>query len=204
MNRQTDKPWYSFEAILAESWAMLGHGVNNAEDPFHHPVLGTTGTDGVSMRTVILRRVIQAERTLICHTDLRSGKVVEIQNDPRVCWLFYHPEHQVQLRLLGHATLHTNDPLADTQWAALPLRSRRIYCSLDAPGVVRDDPVSGLPKFLLHRNPTPEESEAGRPNFAVIATRVDTMDWLLLTTQGNQRAYFSWVGDEMTTMWLTP
>jgi hypothetical protein len=194
----------SLEAILAEAWAMLTRAVANAGDPFHTPVLGTSRPSGCNLRTVVLRQADRHDRVLMCHSDLRASKVQEIQSDPRVSWLFYHPQENVQLRIAGQATLHTGDELADQQWAATKLMSRRLYCALDAPGTPAAEATSGLPDFLISRSPTLVESEAGRKNFAVIACRADFIDWLLLNAQGNWRAWFTWHGDELTATWVSP
>ncbi len=105
--------WGNLEAILTEAWAMLARGVANAADPCHTPVLGTSSPHGCNLRTVVLRQTDQNDRVLICHSDLRAGKVQEIRRDPRVSWLFYHPQEKVQLRIAGQARLHTGDDLAD-------------------------------------------------------------------------------------------
>jgi hypothetical protein len=193
------------EVIIEQIWAMLNRGVTEAGDPFHTPVLGTTALDGSSsLRAVILRQVIAPERTLICHTDARSPKVREIEHNPKVSWLFYHPQQQTQLRLTGQATLHADDHLADQQWAATRLSSRLIYCVTMPPGTPTNRPTSGLPDVLETRPPTLAESEAGRPNFLVIACRVASIDWLNLRNTGHRRARFTWPGDQLAATWLTP
>jgi len=194
----------TLEQVLAQSWAMLARGVQKPNDPFRTPVLGTTGPNGCNLRTVVLRRIIEAERILICHTDFRSSKIDDLRQQARVNWLFYHPQEKIQLRFDGQATLHTTDDLADEQWAASQLMSRRIYCTLDAPGIPLASPASGLPESLITRPPTLAESEAGRKNFAVIVCKVDFVDWLFLNSQGNWRAQFRWIDDRMTATWVVP
>jgi hypothetical protein len=197
--------WDNFEAILANCWEMLSRGVTKARDPFHTPVLGTATALGCSLRTVVLRRVIRPQRLLICHTDRRSDKVRQIEANSRVSWLFYHPRQKVQLRLVGPATLHTNDALADEQWAATSLMSRRCYCAEAGPGTPSPEPISGLPDSLLDRTPTLAESEAGRENFVVVAGRIDYMDWLYLQARGgHRRARFIWGEDGYSATWVAP
>ena len=193
------------QEILDQIWTMLNRGVIEAGDPFHTPVLGTTALDhSNSLRTVVLRQVIPSERTLICHTDARSTKVREIQHNPAVSWLFYHPQQQTQLRLTGQARLHADGELADQQWAATRLSSRLIYCVTEPPGTPTGQPTSGLPEALETRLPSLTECEAGRPNFMVIACRVDSIDWLILRNTGHRRARFTWPDDRLTAAWLTP
>lgn len=196
--------WASFEEILEHSWAMLAAGVADAADPFHTPVLGTVTPGGCSLRTVVLRQASRPERLLICYSDRRAAKIREIRQNPRVSWLFYHPRQQVQLRLAGPATLHTGDDLTGREWAATRPASRRNYATVKAPGSPSREPTSGLPEEWTLNSPTPAESEAYRPNFAVIACRVDVMDWLRLRAEGHQRARFTWHGDRLSATWLVP
>ena len=196
--------WDTLDGILKEVWRMLDRGVNHFNDPFHFPVLGTTGKDGCGLRTVILRQLILPERILVCHTDSRAPKVQEIYDANRVNWLFYHPKKQIQLRISGKATLHTDDQFADDQWAATRITSRINYCATHPPSTAVDRPSSGLPDFLLNKIPTLFESEKGRKNFMAIACNIDSIDWLILRTLGHRRARFDWDEDKLSTTWLIP
>jgi pyridoxamine 5'-phosphate oxidase len=199
-----DKKGETLEEILNQAWKMLQRGVTHFNDPFHCPVLGTTGKHGSSLRMVILRQFILPERILVCHTDARSEKVQDISNSTQVSWLFYHPKRKVQLRISGHAVLHADDPFADEQWAATRTTSRLNYCATEPPGSLVDQPSSGLPDFLLNKVPTLVESERGRKHFMAIACRIDSMDWLILRVLGNRRARFDWDEHGLHATWLIP
>ena len=194
----------SLEAVLNRIWKMLQRGVDRFNDPLHWPVLGTAGKNGIELRTVILRQFIFAERILICHTDSRAPKVRQISSNADICWLFYHPKKKVQLRISGPATLHTDDRLADEQWAATKIPSRLNYCTVEPPGAGTDQPSSGLPDFLLNKVPTVLNTESGRKNFMVIAGQIQSLDWLELNILGNRRARFDWTPTGLQATWLVP
>ena len=194
----------SLDGVLNEIWAMLKRGAARFDDPFHCPVLGTTGKHGCNLRTVILRRLILPDRILVCHTDARTVKVQEIGYSSRVGWLFYHPEKRVQLRISGEATCHRDDQLADEQWAATRITSRMDYAATDAPGTPVDRPSSGLPDFLLKKAPTLLESEKIRKNFMAVSCSIEAIDWLSLRTLGHRRARFEWDEDGFRATWLIP
>lgn len=202
--KKKEGKWDTFDGILNEVWRMLRRGVAHFNDPFHWPVLGTTGKDGGSLRTVILRQFILPERILVCHTDSRTDKVQEISNSPKVSWLFYHPQKKVQLRISGHATLHEDDRFADGQWAVTKATSRINYCTTEPPGTAIDKPSSGLPDFLLRKVPTLLESERVRKNFMAISCRIDSVDWLILRALGNRRTRFDWDENGLRATWLIP
>ena len=202
--KKKKRKWDTLDGILNEVWTMLKRGVTHFNDPFHWPVLATTGKDGCSLRTVILRQLILPDRILVCHTDNRATKAQEICNFNKVSWLFYHPETKVQLRISGQAKLHTDDQFADDQWAATKITSRLNYCATQPPGTPMDKPSSGLPDFLLNKIPTLLETERGRKNFMAIACRIDSIDWLILRALGHRRSRFDWDENRLSATWLIP
>ena len=194
----------SLAALLESAGGALERGAADRRDPFHGPVLGTRGGSSWGLRTVILRRVIRAERVLIAHSDARAGKIREIRENPEIGWVFYSGISKVQIRAHGRATIHADDALADRQWNASQIWSRRSYL-VDEPGTPLDAPGSGAPSDLEGRPPTHEEAERGRVNFAVIRCVVDRLDWLQIDPRGHRRAAFSW--DEsgaVTARWIVP
>ena len=196
--------WDSLEDVLHGSWAMLERGAGYFNDPFHWPVLGTTGMDGANLRTVILRQFILPDRLLICHTDARSPKVQQISKSPKTSWLFYHPKKMIQLRILGNATLHMNDQFANEQWERVKLPSRLNYSADKPPGTPIDEPSSGLTSLLTNKVGELFESEGSRANFMSISCRIDHMDCLMLNLLGNRRARFDWDHDNLSSSWLIP
>jgi pyridoxamine 5'-phosphate oxidase len=202
--RKKERKWKTLDGVLDEIWKMLDRGATHYHDPFHWPVLGTTGKEGPSMRCVILREFLRPDRILVCHTDTRAAKVQEIASFEKVSWLFYHPKRKVQLRISGRAALHAEDHFADRQWAGTGISSRLNYCSIEPPGTPVDSPSSGLPDFLLHKAATLLETEKGRQNFMAIACRIDSMDWLVLQVLGNRRARFEWDKAGLDAKWLIP
>ena len=199
-----DKNRQSLETVLSGIWKMLQRGVARFNDPFHTAVLATADQNRSALRTVILRQFILAERVLVCHTDSRANKVREISNQADVCWLFYHPKKKVQLRISGPAILHTDDRVADEQWAATKIPSRLNYCAVEPPGTCIELPSSGLPDFLLNKVPTLLNTESGRKNFMVIAGQIKSLDWLQLSILGNRRARFDWTPTGLQAFWLVP
>lgn len=190
--------------IVNEVWTMLKRGVTHSNDPFHWPVLGTTGKDGCHLRTVILRQFRLPDRILVCYSDARATKAQDIGHDRKVSWLFYHPEQRVQLRISGQAKCHRDDQFADDQWAATKITSRLDYATTHPPGTPVDKPSSGLPDYLLEKIPAVLDSERSRKNFMAISCRIDSVDWLMLGALGHRRARFDWDENELSATWLIP
>src|SRR3546814_18983947 len=63
---------------------------------------------GCALRTVVLRKVDSEARELWFYTDLRSRKIGEIQDDPRIALLFHSPSDVTPLRVQPAASLHNS------------------------------------------------------------------------------------------------
>jgi hypothetical protein len=203
MNSIWDKP-VSHGEILKRIWKNLDLGTLQRKHPFHLPVFGTICDREPSLRVVVLRRFWRRPPALAFHSHIGSPKINQIKANPNVYWLFYHPEEKFQVRIKGKAEIHTDDELADEQWLATELFSRRCYVG-KPPTQESKKPTSGLPEDLIDRDPMPEESEQGRANFVVVTSTIDEIDCLELDVKGHRRSLFKWHDNgELETKWLTP
>ncbi|MEM0983490.1 MAG: pyridoxamine 5'-phosphate oxidase family protein [Planctomycetota bacterium] len=206
-DKQPDKgsPPPSLETILDDCWADLVRGKADRKHAYHLPVIATVDPDGLpAARTVVLRAADRDAGELRFHTDARSPKLKHLGARPTVLWHFYDKGSKRQLRVRSIATIHTDDALADEAWANTRLMSRRCYLAPAPPSTESDTPTPNLPTEFESRDPTKEESEAGRANFAVVTTRVDEIDWLWLRHQGHLRARFTRTDGGYTSTWLEP
>ncbi len=161
--------------------------------PWQAPGLASADGEGVAVRTVILRRVDSGTRTLEFYSDIRSPKIAQLTNHPRVVWLFYDPQLRTQLRITAQSSVHHQDALAEQAWQTPSLSSRRSYLATQPPGSTLAAPGDGLPDGLGSRLPTSEESEGGWARFALVATTMTEIDWLRLEPHtGHRRAIFTW------------
>ncbi len=185
----------ALEESLAEAFRLLSRGVADRRHGFHTPTLATIGLDGAPQaRTLVLRGFEAATRTLRLHTDARSGKVAELEADPRAQLHLYDAGAKVQLRLSGRAALHGGDAVAEAAWQGSRSFSRLCYAIEPGPGT----PVTAPP-------PAPMDAEAGRPVFRVILLRFDRLEWLHLAASGHTRARFDWGPDDARRSgWLVP
>lgn len=198
-----EKP-VSHGEILKRIWKHLDLGTIQRRHPFHQPIFGTVADNAPSLRMVVLRRFWRKPPALAFHSHIGSPKTAQIEANPNVCWLFYHPEEKLQIRIKGTATLHLNDGLQQEQWMATELFSRRCYMG-EAPSQISKTPTSGLPEHLIEQEPTQPESEQGQKNFVVISSTIDEIDCLELAVKGHRRSLFVWnEKGELETKWLTP
>lgn len=175
--------------IETEIWQLLLQGTKSHKAPFHHATVATVAHEVPEVRTVILRRVIPEERKLFFHTDIRSPKVKQLQQQPLLTWLFYDKEIRTQLRCYARAQVHTHGPIADFGWLHSRLASRLCYTPPQAPGTPLEHP---LPIDLNRKEVAEAELQFARSQFAVVETIVHAIDWVFLHHDGNRRAYFDY------------
>ncbi len=179
-------------SILADAWSTLSRAVTNRKCAMHTPVVATIGLDGKPRaRTVVLRRIEVDRREVYFHTDKRSPKFAELARDPRIQVVLYEPEARVQIRLDGAAHLHTDDAVADEQWARSHPNSRECYKAAIGSSEAIDDALATGKPFI-----------DGRPNFAAVRVVVAELEWLWLHHEGHRRIAFDVA--QGTHRWLAP
>ena len=198
-------PYDDLATAHADAWARLVRATRDRRSPFHHPVVATLGLDGAPRaRVMILRGADPVTARLRLHTDVRTAKVAELASEPRLSLLFYDPPAKLQLRVEGVGRVETDSPAAEAAWAATRLLGRRCYTAPLAPGTETKGPASGLPPELEGREPTREESEAGRPHFSALLVDVNAIEFLWLAMTGHRRGRFELSDGAPEGRWLIP
>ncbi len=184
----------SLERFEQHAWMRLEQAVGDPTSAFHTPVVATISTDGTpAMRTVVLRAVDPATRTVRFHTDLRSAKIAQLRATPRVAMLGYDAQAKLQLRLTGVAHVHADDRVAADAWATS--RATSLIC-------YRQDPGPGTP--LLDPTLTDSSRSGGYENFATVVVTIETTEVLYLHRTGHHRALFIGNGCTAQRTWLAP
>lgn len=192
-------------SILHSSWDHLFKGASNRKNPMHAPVIATIDAGGFpTQRVMILRAVDRDARILRFHTDARSPKIGQVENNSHVSILAYHPDEAIQLRIQGTAVAASKGDVADAAWLASTLFARRCYMSEFAPGTPSADPISGLPSWIAGKMPSDQQVGPARENFAILKVEVNSIDWLHLANSGHQRARLTHAHDNWSGNWVIP
>jgi hypothetical protein len=179
----------SLAAIEAEVWRELGAAVRSKAHGWRVGVLATVDGDAADARSVVLRDLDPAARTLLIYTDSRSPKARQVQAHPQGMLVLWSDTLSWQLRLRVTLTLETSGLRVSSRWAQLKL----------TPGA--QDYLSPLPPGSVLGAPGQTQPErTSREHFAVLAARVEALDWLELHAQGHRRARFDAAG----AAWLSP
>ncbi|MFM7059350.1 MAG: pyridoxamine 5'-phosphate oxidase family protein [Planctomycetota bacterium] len=169
------------------------------------PVLATQRGGLARQRSIVLRGVERDSGLLWFHTDVRSGKVRDIEDCPQVSLLFYDSATETQLAVNGRARVLTDGAEVDGLWEQSACTSLRMYLAPGVPGTECGAGDCNLPEGVRGRIPDRGEVLAGRVNFAGVVVEVARMEWLQLSRGGNGRAeYECGPGGVVSGRWVLP
>ena len=167
-------------------WQELTRAPHDKHHEWRTPVLATVDGNTADARTVVLREVDASAATLLFYSDARAGKLAQLQAAPLGTLVLWSRRLSWQLRLRVALSADTDGLAVAARWAQLRLSpAAQDYLSPLPPGAV------------LGSASPPRES---REHFAMLAARVQWVDWLELHAGGHRRARFTASGAE----WLTP
>ena len=176
----------TLDAVRNDIAQRLKRGASDRKSAFHCPVVATADADA---RVMVLRAFDEDGWTLRFHTDSRAPKVAVIGESAPVGVLFYDAEAKIQIRCRGTGRIERHGPIADAAWEEASNFARRCYLG-EGPGAVSEEPTSGLPERFEGVEPSDEDLEPARENFAVLLVRVEEADWFYLSNDGHVRAQF--------------
>lgn len=173
------------------AWKKLVNGSVKKKNSFRTMCVGTINAkQESSLRMVINRKVDEINKTIYFHTDNRSRKYFDLQQDNRISLLFYDARQRVQVLVKAHAILHTNNILAKDRWKATSPQARLGYMTLEPPNTKSDFPTLGYELQFSENKPTDTESDPFQTNFSVIACQAYELEFLYLDYLGNRKANF--------------
>ncbi len=194
----------SLDNLWEAIWASLTQGADSAANPFGTPVLSSGEKDRIDSRIVILRKVDNKKRVLICHSDVRAKKVQQFKLSPAGNWLFWHAEDRVQIRIRTQCTIHHLDEVAKAAWEELSPSSKTNYSVSLRPGEEISSPEIGISAYDRNMSPDAETEAVWFQHFAVILSKVREIEWLCLSRAGHRRAKFIISDQGVEKAWIVP
>lgn len=176
-------------AFLEDAWQHLRRGVADSRSPARYPTFATVSPNGVpELRTVALRRALQAEAMVEVHTDIVTPKVQSLRMTPLAALHVWLPKADLQIRLTTRVEILTGD-VVDAAWVKVPPQSRVSYGTHPDPGT----PIGDVYDY---------KKPPDRYRFAVLRCYVDHIDIVHLGARHRRAAYErrnDWHGT-----WLAP
>lgn len=200
----TATPDESLDNLWSEIWASLAQGADSPANPFGTPVFSSGEKDRVDSRIVILRKVDNKKRVLICHSDVRANKVQQLTLSSAGSWLFWHAEDRVQIRMRTGCRIHHLDEVAKAAWEELSPSSKTNYSVSRHPGEEISSPEIGIAAYDRNMSPDTETEATWFQHFAVIVSEVQEIEWLCLSRAGHRRARFIISNQGVEKAWIVP
>jgi hypothetical protein len=181
----------SLADLPARLWAELVRASRDRHHGWRLPVLATVDSHGAPQaRTVVLRSADAGSGELVCYTDRRSPKVSQLRVDGRGVLVFWCARLSWQLRAQVRIEIEDEGPRVQAAWARVAGQpGARDYLAPAAPGSAVSQPgIQDGPHDMHH--------------LAVLAARVEALDWLELDRrEGPRRAA---VDAQGRAQWLMP
>lgn len=177
----------SLRLIETACWQELATATRERGHGWRVMTLATIAGERADARSVVLREVDAAQRTVVFYTDARSPKVEQVRTHPQGTAVGWCPGLSWQVRLHVRLAIEAHTPGTQQRWSRLQMTpGAQDYMSPLAPGhTLLADP--GL------------ESGA-REHFALLSAQVEAVDWLELHADGHRRAVFDADGPR----WVQP
>ena len=166
----------------------------NKKNSFKNVVLSTVSKNKPNLRIVVLRGFSEDWKVSF-YTDIRSSKIEEIEKNKNVSILFYDDKKKIQIRMYGTSNIYRNQK---SIWEKLPTFSKVNYNSILKPGEYQKN----------HSTKLNRELELGYNNFCLIKLKIDHIDYLYLSKNGNRRVGINILRENMKIVfkkkWLVP
>ena len=183
----------------------LTRGVKDRKHSFHTPVFSNIDNeDSITSRVVVLRQFDSANMVLNFHTDFRSPKTFDLQQNNNSLFVFYDHKLKTQLRIKTTSTINNQNNITEEMWEKTKLFSRKCYLTEKAPSSFTDFPEDGIDESLRGKEPSLEESEKGYKNFTVVQNQIQEIDWLYLAASGHRRLKITMKDKIPSYQWIIP
>ena len=194
-----DHPSLGLESSLNFVLETLEQGAIKRNHDFHLLVLGTIDKDNnPQTRNVVLRKVNISQSLIRFHTDKRSNKIFDIQNNNLVSLLGYDKSNKLQIRIMAKAQIENSQEILSDIWSNMYPMSRECYRVNDAPGKI----VSSKDDVFFEEEGADKMN--GFENFTIVNCYIDSIETLFLHSSGHLRAKYQNENNQFTGQWLVP
>ncbi len=175
-------------------WNFFIQGSANKRSYFNSPTIATFDNKAQNIRTLILRKAIYSDRTLVFYSDIRTEKVSDIISNNHVAIHVYDRKKNLQVQCFGKADIISNSNETKQIWTKLSNISKKNYMSKKKPG-------TKIKSFLLNHI---VEQKSAYLNFCIIKISIDRILCLHLSRKGNRKAEFLYKKQKFIANWLVP
>ena len=186
--------------IIKSEWENINLGIQKAKHDYHSFVFSTVSKNSPDSRTVILRDFDEHKPAIWFHSDIRSKKILHLEENENVSALFYDKSRKVQLRINGIADIEEDIEHNKKIWDSMRPESKLCYMGPYAPSQKINHFEPNTLKKSAHDLDKKDE-HLGLSRFCRIRIKIKKLDWLKLDYKGHQRLEFKF-GKKVKTQWI--
>ena len=186
--------------IIKSEWENINLGIQKAKHDYHSFVFSTISKNSPDSRTVILRDFDEHKPAIWFHSDIRSKKILYLEENENVSALFYDKSRKVQLRINGIADIEDDIEHNKKIWDSMRPESKLCYMGPYAPSQKINQFEPNTLKKSAH-DLDKEDEHLGLSRFCRIRIKIKKLDWLQLDYKGHQRLEFKF-GKKIKTQWI--
>ena len=186
--------------IIKSEWENINLGIQKAKHDYHSFVFSTVSKNSPDSRTVILRDFDEHKPAIWFHSDIRSKKILHLEENENVSALFYDKSRKVQLRINGIADIEEDIEHNKKIWDSMRPESKLCYMGPYAPSQKINQFEPNTLKKSAH-DLDKEDEHLGLSRFCRIRIKIKKLDWFKLDYKGHQRLEFKF-GKKIKTQWI--
>ena len=186
---------------LALNYALtkIRTAIKGRDDDLHILNLVTIDKKNIpNTRNIVIRDFSEKKLTIRFHTDKRSSKISDIQNNNKISLLGYERKDRLQIRFDAEATIIDSDEFLLDIWKSMYPMSRECYRVIESPG----SKIKSLEDIKIE-----EENDQGLngfENFVAVSCDIQSIEVLYLHHAGHLRANYTNNNGKLNGEWIVP
>ena len=149
-------------------------------------------------RNIVIRDFSEKKLTIRFHTDKRSSKISDIQNNNKISLLGYERKDRLQIRFDAEATIIDSDEFLLDIWKSMYPMSRECYRVIESPG----SKIKSLEDIKFEEED--DQGLNGFENFVAVSCDIQSIEVLYLHHAGHLRASYINNNGKLNGEWIVP
>ena len=173
--------------------------IEGRDDDLHILNLVTIDEKNIpNTRNVVIRDFSEENLTIRFHTDKRSSKISDIQNNNKISLLGYERKDKLQIRFDAEATIIDSDEFLLDIWKSMYPMSRECYRVIESPG----SKIKSLEDIKFEEED--DQGLNGFENFVAVSCDIQSIEVLYLHHAGHLRASYINNNGKLNGEWIVP
>ena len=186
---------------LALNYALtkIRTAIKGRDDDLHILNLVTIDKKNIpNTRNIVIRDFSEKKLTIRFHTDKRSSKISDIQNNNKISLLGYERKDRLQIRFDAEATIIDSDEFLLDIWKSMYPMSRECYRVIESPG----SKIKSLEDIKFEDDD--DQGLNGFENFVAVSCDIQSIEVLYLHHAGHLRASYINNNGKLNGEWIVP